>query len=258
MDLGLKDKVAVVLASSRGMGRASAEALAAEGCRVAICARGRKALQEAAKQVGAAYAQPCDVTRRADMERFLKAVVRKFGAVHILVNNCGGPEPGTFFEVNDERKWQAAFERSLMQVVNWTYAVAPIMIQQRWGRIVNIVSTSVKQPIDGLLLSNSIRPGVIGFSKSVSRELAKYNVLINSVLPGSIRTDRTLELAEAAARREGLTVEKILERKAQEIPMGRLGEPSEVGAVVAFLCSERAGYLTGAAIPVDGGLLRCV
>lgn len=258
MDLGLKGKVAVVLASSKGMGRASAEALAAEGCIVAMCARDKRALDAAAKKIGAGYAQTCDVTSKTDREKFLKAVLKKFGGVHVLVNNCGGPEPGTLFEVNDEKKWQTAFQRSLMQVVNWTCAIAPIMIKQRWGRIVNIVSTSVKQPIDGLLLSNSIRPGVIGFSKSVSRELAKYNVLINSVLPGSIKTDRTLELAEAAAKREGLPVEKILERKAQEIPMGRLGEPSEIGSVVAFLCSERSSYLTGAAIQVDGGLLRCV
>jgi 3-oxoacyl-[acyl-carrier protein] reductase len=143
-----------------------------------------------------------------------------------------------------------------MQVVKWTQAVMPYM--KGWGRIVNVVSTSVKQPIDGLLLSNSIRPGVLGFTKSASRDLAPMGITINSVLPGSIRTDRTLELASHRSKKEGVSVEQILEDKAREIPAGRLGEPDEVGAAVAFLCSRQAAYITGASLVVDGGLTRAV
>ena len=261
MDFGLRGKIAIVLGASQGMGRASARALALEGCDLALAARKAEALGGSAiglaKECGVrVFHQPCDVTRDADRDSFLAETLHRYGRVDILVNNCGGPKPGTLKDAPEAKDWQDAFERSLLQVVKWTQSVMPYM--KGWGRIVNIVSTSVKQPIDGLLLSNSIRPGVIGFSKSASRDLAPLGITINSILPGSIRTDRTVELATHRSRKEGLSVDQVLAEKANEIPAGRLGEPDEIGAAVAFLCSRQAAYITGTSLVVDGGLTRAV
>jgi 3-oxoacyl-[acyl-carrier protein] reductase len=261
MDLGLRGKVAIVLGASQGMGRASARALAQEGCDLALAARKAAPLGEAAEAIVKAcgvkvFHQACDVTRDPDRESFLSETLHRYGRVDLLVNNCGGPKPATLKDAPSPKDWQDAFERSLLQVVKWTQAVVPQM--KGGGRIVNIVSTSVRQPIDGLLLSNSIRPGVIGFSKSAARELAPQGITINSILPGSIRTDRTLELAQARSSKDGMSIERVLEEKAREIPAGRLGEPDEIGAAVAFLCSKQAAYITGAALVIDGGLTRAV
>lgn len=254
MDLGIRGKVAVVLGASKGMGRACAEALAREGCLLAVAARNEKELEAAFPEI--VFRQACDVTKDADREAFVAATVAKFGRIDILVNNCGGPKPGPFGTAFTSDDWQEALERSLLQVVKWTGAVVPHM--KGWGRIVNIVSTTVKQPNDALLLSNSIRPGVIGFSKTASRELAPKGITINSILPGLIRTDRAVELAEIAAKKTGATVEAALQEKSKEIPMGRLGEPAEIGATVAFLCSVPAAYITGTSVVVDGGLTRAL
>lgn len=261
MDLGLRGKVAIVLGASQGMGRASARVLGQEGCDLALAARKAAALGEIAeaivKESGVkVFHQACDVTRDADRESFLAETLHRYGRIDVLVNNCGGPKPATLKDGPSAKDWQEAFERSLLQVVKWTQAAVPYM--KGWGRIVNIVSTSVRQPIDGLLLSNSIRPGVLGFSKSVARELAPQGITINSILPGSIRTDRTVELAQARSSKEGISVDRVLEEKAREIPAGRLGDPDEIGAAVAFLCSKQAAYITGAALVVDGGLTRAV
>ncbi len=253
MDLGIRGKVAVVLGASKGMGRACAEALDREGCLLAVCARDAKPLEEAFPGADV-LVRACDVTKDADREAFVEAAVKRFGRIDILVNNCGGPPAGGFGVAFTAKDWQDAFERSLLQVVKWTEAVVPHM--KGWGRIVNIVSTTVKQPNDALLLSNSIRPGVIGFSKTASRELAPRGITINSVLPGLIRTDRAMELAEAAAKRSGISVEEALGEKAKEIPMGRLGDPAEIGATVAFLCSVPAAYITGTTVVVDGAATR--
>jgi len=261
MDLGLRGKVAIVLGASQGMGRAIARALGLEGCDLALAARNAETLAEAAASIGKecsvrVFHQSCDVTRDPDRESFLAETLHRYGRVDVLVNNCGGPKPATLKDAPTAGDWQDAFERSLLQVVNWTQAVSPYM--KGWGRIVNIVSTSVKQPIDGLLLSNSIRPGVIGFTKSVARELGPMGITINSILPGLIRTERALEVAHFRASKEGIPVEQALEERAREIPLGRLGEPDEIGATVAFLCSRQAAYITGTAITVDGGLTRAV
>ncbi len=261
MDLGLRGKVAIVLGASQGMGRASARSLALEGCDLAIAARRAELLGDAAaalvKEAGVkVFHQVCDVTREADREAFLAETVRRYGRVDILVNNCGGPKPGMLKDAPATKDWQDAFERSLLSVVQWTQAVLPHM--KGWGRIVNIVSTSVKQPIDGLLLSSSIRPGVIGFSKAAARELAPKGITINSILPGSIRTDRTVELAAFRSKKDGISIEQVLEEKSREIPAGRLGEPDEIGAAVAFLCSVRAAYITGVTLTIDGGLTRAI
>jgi len=261
MDFGLRGKIAIVLGASQGMGRASARALGLEGCDLALGARKADALGGAAESITRecgvrVFHQSCDVTRDADRESFLAETLHRYEHIDILINNCGGPKPGTLKDAPSADDWREGFERSLMQVVKWTQAVMPYM--KGWGRIVNVVSTSVKQPIDGLLLSNSIRPGVLGFAKSASRDLAPMGITINSVLPGSIRTDRTLELASHRSKKEGVSIEQVLEEKSREIPAGRLGEPDEIGAAVDFLCSRQAAYITGASLVVDGGLTRAV
>jgi 3-oxoacyl-[acyl-carrier protein] reductase len=259
MDFGLKGKVAVVLAASRGLGRASALALAREGCSLALCARDAATLDATAagieKETHAPILHgPCDVTRDADRDLFLRKTLDLYGRIDILINNCGGPKPGGFSDATNPQDWQDAFERSLLQVVRWTHAAVPHM--PGWGRVVNIVSTSVKQPIDGLLLSNSIRPGVIGFSKTISRDLMPRGITINCVLPGSVRTDRMIELSQSRAEKEKISLDQVFAERAKEIPAGRLGEPDEIGSVVAFLCSQQAGYITGTTITIDGGLTR--
>jgi 3-oxoacyl-[acyl-carrier protein] reductase len=261
MDFGLRGKIAIVLGASQGMGRASARALGLEGCDLALAARKADALGNAAEAITRecgvrVFHQSCDVTRDADRESFLAETLHRYERIDILINNCGGPKPGTLKDAPSADDWREGFERSLLQVVKWTQAVMPYM--KGWGRIVNVVSTSVKQPIDGLLLSNSIRPGVLGFAKSASRDLAPMGITINSVLPGSIRTDRTLELASHRSKKEGVSVEQVLEEKSREIPAGRLGDPDEIGAAVAFLCSRQAAYITGTSLVVDGGLTRAV
>jgi len=261
MDLGLKGKVAAVLGASAGIGLGCAQALAEEGASLAVCGRRRAEIERAGKNLSAktqVLAEDCDVTDPASMARFLAAVQKRYGRLDILINNCGGPKPGTFSDPLVEKDWAEAFERCLMQVVRWTKAVAPGMAERRWGRVVNIVSTSVKEPIDGLLLSSSLRPGVIGFSKTAAREMAAHNVLINSILPGSILTERTRELAAERSKTLGISEEAFLNKKAEAVPLGRMGTLREIGDVAAFLCSERASYVTGAVFVVDGGLLRSI
>jgi 3-oxoacyl-[acyl-carrier protein] reductase len=261
MDLGIRGKVAIVLGASKGIGRATARALAAEGCTLALASREAGPLGDEAAAIAKAHPvqvfhRSCDVTRDADRAAFLDEVTKRFGCADILINNCGGPKTGTFKELQDPKDWMEAVERSLLQVVKWTQAVVPLM--KSWGRIVNIVSTSVKQPIDGLLLSNSVRPGVIGFSKSIARELATQGITINSILPGRIRTDRTISLAESRAAKDNVSVESVLRERVHEIPAGRLGEPEEVGALAAFLSSQQAGYITGTTVTIDGGMTRTI
>ncbi len=258
MDLGLKDKVAVVLAASKGMGKASAMALAEEGCNVAMCARGEEALESARKEIEArtgktVLAIPADVEKKEDRERFLDAVLKEFGTIHILVTNCGGPPPGLGMDLPEE-EWEKAVQSTLLVPIHWTRAVAPLMIKQKWGRILNIMSISIKQPIPGLILSNTMRPGVAGFAKSMARELAPHGILVNTLCPGSTRTDRLRALAEKRAADSSTTVDAQWRKMEEEIPLGRIGTPEEFAAMVAFLASERASYVTGTTIQVDGGL----
>ena len=252
MDLGIDGKVAVVLGAGKGMGLACARALAAEGCRLAVCSRTEADLSKAFPVE--VLKRVCDVTKDADRETFLKVVLEKYGQIDILINNCGGPKPGAFGDPLSAQDWADAFERSLLQVVKWTEAVIPHM--KGWGRIVNIVSTSVKQPIDSLLLSSSIRPGVIGYAKAAARGLGPKGITINSILPGAIRTERATELAEIEAKKTGISVEAAMEKKCQDIPARRMAEPEEVGALAAFLCSKHGGYITGTTVTIDGGMTR--
>jgi 3-oxoacyl-[acyl-carrier protein] reductase len=261
MDLGLKGKVALVLAASKGLGRASAQALAAEGASVVIGSRNAQELAQVAQDIGresegTVLAVPVDVTSAESLEAFVAAAVRELGQIDVLVNNAGGPPMGKF-EAFDDAQWLAAFELTLLSVVRLVRLVTPHMRAVGGGRIINIVSTSVKQPIDNLLLSNAIRPGVIGLAKSLSLELAPDHITVNNVCPGRILTARLLEgdrVREQLAR--GVSQQAILDSMAQDIPLKRLGKPEELAALVAFLASEQAAYITGTTTQVDGGLVR--
>lgn len=262
MDLGLKDKVAIVCGASRGLGFASALELAVEGACVVICSRTEKDILAAAERIRAespagVEAVAADVTDPETAGRLVDTALEKFGRLDILVNNAGGPPPGRFESHGDEA-WNKAFELNLMSAVRLIRRCLGPMREAGGGRIVNITSVAVKQPVDGLILSNSVRAGVIGLAKTLANELARDNILVNNVCPGFIITDRTKSLFESRARDEGRTVEEIRRSVAAGVPLGRLGEPRELAALVAFLCSELAGYITGASIQVDGGLLKAL
>lgn len=261
MNLGLRDKVAIVLASSKGLGRASAAALASEGARVTIGARDGQVLEKTAREIqrdsgSPVLAVPTDVTRPGDIETIVSATVREFGQIDILVNNAGGPPAGKFESMGDAQ-WQAAFELNLLSTVRLVRQVVPYMRKTGGGRIITIVSTSVKQPIDGLLLSNAIRTGVVGLAKTLSVELAPDNITVNNVCPGRILTDRLRQIYKLSERvQQGVSEEEVLTEMAQDVPLGRIGKPEELGALVAFLASQQAAYITGTTIQVDGGLVR--
>lgn len=260
MDLGLRGRVAIVLASSKGLGRAIALGLAREGARLTICARGedtlRKTEREVQEETGAeVLALSLDVARRESYKKLVEQTLQRFGQIDILVNNAGGPPAGPFLQL-PETAWQEALNLNLLSTVFMTREVVPHMIPRRWGRIINLTSVSVKQPIENLILSNMARTGVVGFAKTLASELAPHNILVNNVCPGSFRTDRHYELARGRAQKLGITMEEYLEQQAKTIPLGRFGEPSEFADLVVFLASERASYITGATIQVDGGIVR--
>ncbi|MFQ5927787.1 MAG: SDR family oxidoreductase [Terriglobia bacterium] len=260
MDLGLKDKVAVVAAASQGLGRAVAEALAAEGARVALCARNAEPLQAAAaairERTGAeVWAQVADVTRAEDVHRFVEQAVARWGSVHIGVVNAGGPPTKEFFAITPE-DWDQAIELTLMSAVRFARELLPHMRRQKWGRLIFMTSVAVKQPIEGLLLSNALRSAVTGLAKSLANECGRDNVLVNTACPGYTRTERLEELAATQAAAKKVSPEKIYEAWHSQIPLGRLARPEEFGAVVAFLASERASYITGTSVVVDGGWVR--
>lgn len=259
MDLGIKGRVAVVAAASKGLGRAVAEELAANGARVVICARGQAALDAAAVEMrsagGDVHAVTCDVTDVSQIQRVVDEAHRVFGPVDILFTNSGGPKPGRF-ETLTLQDWEAAARILLTSAVAFTQAVLPGMRERRWGRIVNITSIAAKQPVVNLMLSNALRAGVTGFSKTLAAEVAAEGVTVNTLIPGYTRTERVVELADHIAKTEGITAKEAEARWESEIPMGRIGEPREFGAMAAFLASDRASYITGQSIAVDGGWIR--
>ena len=257
MDLGLKDRVAIVAASSKGLGRACALELAGEGAHVVICARDPEHLASAADEIASATGADvlpveADLTDHAQIRNLVAQTMDLFGRIDILVTNNGGP-PAGFFDDFDDEAWLAAHQLTLLSAVRLIRAVLPAMRARKWGRIINITSVSVKQPIDNLLLSNVYRPGVIGLAKTLSAQVAADGITVNNVAPGYTRTDRVLDLARARAAGGDQTVEAVLADRAANIPMRRMGEPGELAALVAFLASERAGYITGVTVQVDGG-----
>lgn len=262
MELGIKGKTVLVTASSTGIGKAVADAFAEEGCKVAICSRDRKKLIEASRDIKNKFnIEPfwgvCDLNSHRDIENFYEAVKKQFGKVDILVNNCGGPVPGFFRDLSEE-DWDNAFKQVLMSVVRFSHLVLPSMIEQEWGRIINITSVAVKQPVHNLMLSNSLRAGVTGFAKSLSNEFGKNNITVNNVAPGFTLTHRLYELAVDRAKNSNLSHEEILAEMAKDVPMNRLGGPEEIAATVLFLASQKASYITGTTIQVDGGSTKAI
>jgi 3-oxoacyl-[acyl-carrier protein] reductase len=261
MDLGLNGKVALVAGSSRGLGRAVAEAFAEEGMRLVLCARGEAALREAESALRARGAEvaavPADLAEPGAAQRVVDAALAEFGRIDVLLTNAGGPPAGPF-ESHAPEAWQRAFALTLESVLDLTRAVLPGMKERRWGRILNVTSIAVKQPVDNLILSNSLRAAVTGFARTLANEVAPWGITVNNLLPGYTRTERLDDLADANARTRGTTPEEERARWEREIPMGRLGEPHEFAALAAFLASERAAYITGTSIPVDGGWVRAL
>ena len=243
MDLGLKDRVAVVAAASKGLGKAVALALAAEGAKLAICSRGQDELLRTAGEIGPeVLAKAVDVTQEAQVGEFVDAVLRKFGRVDICVTNAGGPPAKKFADTRVE-DWRSAIDLNFMSTLYFARAVLPHMREQRWGRLIAISSVAVLQPVDGLILSNAARSAVRGLVKSLSNEYAPYNVLVNNVCPGYTATER---------------LKKLEVHPEAQIPLGRVGTPEEFANLVAFLASERASYITGVSIPVDGGWTKAL
>lgn len=260
MELGLKGRGVIVAASSQGMGRAAAELFAREGAQVAMCARTQKTLQEAADQIRAEtgaeiYAEPLDVTDGAAVQRFVEQVSKRFGRLDVCVTNAGGPPAKNFLSVATE-EWRKAVDLNFLSVVHLAKAVIPYMQRHRWGRIITITSISVKQPIDDLIMSNAVRAAVVGLVKSLSNEFGKDGILVNNVAPGYTATERLQELAGTRALAAGVSTEQIYQRWAAEIPVRRLADPKEIADVIVWLASERASYVTGQTLLIDGGIYR--
>lgn len=260
MDLGLKGRVAIVAASSQGLGKAVAMGLAREGANLAMCARTQSALDAAAEEIcretGAeVMTRALDVTGYEDVRRFVADTAARFGRVDICVANAGGPPTKTFAETTVD-EWHRAAELNLMSTVYFAKETLPLMAGRRWGRFIAITSVTVKQPVEGLILSNSVRAGVSGLVKTLANEYGPYNVLVNSACPGYTATARLISLTGKLAEREGVTAHEIEDRWARQAPLRRIGQPEEFANVVVFLASERASYVTGVSVQVDGGLVK--
>jgi 3-oxoacyl-[acyl-carrier protein] reductase len=260
MDLGLTGRVAIVAAASKGLGRAVAEELAHEGTQVAICARRASTLSETAAHIRQTtgkevFHQALDVTDSAAVAFFAAAVEARFGRLDICVTNSGGP-PSKVFKDTKPEDWRTALDQLLMSTVYFAKETLPRMQKNKWGRLITITSSAVKQPVNGLLLSNSIRAAVTGLARTLANEYAADGITVNNVCPGFTRTARLDALASTISSRTGAKPEEVFAGWEREIPAGRLGTPQEFAAVVAFLASERASYVTGTSIAVDGGLVR--
>lgn len=262
MDLGLKNKVALVAAASRGLGRAVAEELAAEGAPLVICSRQQETIDRVANEISEATGSDvlgigADVSNPDDVARLVNSAIERFGRIDILVTNAGGPPAGSFESFTLEQ-WEAATRLLLHSTVELARHALPGMKERRWGRILNITSIAVKQPVDNLMLSNSLRAAVTGFARTLANEVASYGVTVNNIMPGYTRTERVEELSRMMAAKEGIKAEDFVARWEKEIPMRRIGTPREFAALAAFLVSERASYITGTSIPVDGGWIKAL
>jgi 3-oxoacyl-[acyl-carrier protein] reductase len=260
MDLGLKKKVALVTAASKGIGKAIAMSLAAEGCEISICSRSKEDLLNTTSEIRRLYGidpcwNVCDLNKLSDIESTITSTTRHLGKIDILINNCGGPIAGTLKDLNEEN-WHSAFDQVLLSVVRFCNLLIPEMIAKEWGRIINITSVAALQPIENLMLSNTLRNGIIGFAKTLSNDVAKYNITVNNIAPGFTLTNRLYELAVNRAKSQGISHEEILVDMAKEIPMNRLARPEEVASAAVFLASNKASYITGNTIQVDGGWIK--
>ncbi len=268
MDLGLRGRVAIVGGASQGIGRATALMLAVEGCRVVMAARNGAALEREAEilrgavhdQTGAApeiLAVPCDMSVDGDIEQLVERTAAEFGGIDIVINNAGGPPVGGF-EQHDDAAWRKAFDTNLMSVVWMVRAALPHLKRSGQGRIINITSTSVREPIDGLILSNSVRLGTTGLAKSLSRELGPFGITVNNVGPGATLTGRLRPMMKAQARSEGRSFDEVRDERARRIPLRRIGEPEDVAAAIVFLASAQARQISGQTLLVDGGATGAV
>jgi 3-oxoacyl-[acyl-carrier protein] reductase len=260
MDTGLKNKVAIVAASSQGIGKATAESFAAEGCRLAMCARNTDALKAAADQIAARYgsevlAESFDVIDGGAVQDFVRAVVGKFGSVDICVTNAGGPPAKGFLAASID-DWRKAVDLNLLSTVYFAREVIPHMRRKHWGRIITLTSITTKQPVPDLVLSNAVRAGVVGLVKSLANEFGKDGILVNNVAPGFTATDRLKQLAQTRSLAQGVTQEEVYQAWAAEAAVNRLGEPREVADAIVWLASDRASYITGQTILVDGGAYK--
>jgi len=262
MELDLKNKTVLITGGSKGIGRATAELFIKEGCKVAICSRSQANLISAVAEIKKSYnIEPlwivCDLTKDSDIENAVNVVKKNFGPIDILVNNVGGPVPGKFTDLNDD-DWFYAFEQLLMSTVRMIKRVLPDMKGKKWGRIINITSLSVKQPVDNLILSNSIRSAITAMTKTLSNEIGSYNITVNNVAPGYTLTGRLYELAVNKAKETGESHEHILANMSAEVPLKRLARPDEIGSLIVYLSSEQASFITGTTILIDGGVVKSI
>jgi 3-oxoacyl-[acyl-carrier protein] reductase len=260
VDLGLRQRVAIVAASSQGLGKAVALGLAREGAKLALCSRDDATLTATADEIYRAtgtevLTRALDVTRHDRVRDFVAETVKEFGRLDICVANAGGPPSKPFADTTEE-DWRRAYELNFMSTLYFAKEVLPVMQERRWGRFIAITSMTVKQPVEGLILSNAVRTGVSGLVKSLANEYGPYNVLVNNVCPGYTATARLLALADHLAQAQGVTPEEIQQRWASQTPLGRIGRPEEFADVVVYLASERSSYVTGVSIQVDGGIVK--
>lgn len=260
MDLGLQERTVIVAASSEGIAFAAADRFAAEGARLAMCSRDGEKLGKAANEIRTRHgaevlAEPVDVTDAAAVGRFVDQVAERFGGIDVCVTNAGGPPAKMFLETTSE-EWQRAVELNLMSIVHFARAVMPYMQQKNWGRIVTITSVSVRQPVYDLVYSNTVRAGVLGLVKSLSNEFGKYGITVNNVAPGYTATERLRDLVAKRAKQQGVSENDYLERMGAEAALGRVGKPEEIADAIVWLASERASYITGQTLLVDGGVYK--
>lgn len=260
MDLKLKGKTAFITAASKGIGKAVAHALAAEGANLFICSSNEENIKSTAEEIANQYKGSvvwgiCDLNKKEEIDYAVASALRDYRSIDILVNNCGGPPSGYFFDIEDD-KWDFFYQQILLSAQRLIKHLLPDMIKNEWGRIINITSISVKQPLENLILSNTFRTALTSLAKTLSGQTAKHNVTINNIAPGYTLTARIYELAENKAKISGVTVEDVLAEIVKDIPMQRMASPSEVGALAAFLASEQAAYITGNTIHIDGGYIK--